>query len=65
MNASCASTLFSPVQLGPCTLQHRIVTAVLTCSRSAQPRDTPGNLLLECSGQGASQRNLTTSRATA
>jgi 2,4-dienoyl-CoA reductase-like NADH-dependent reductase (Old Yellow Enzyme family) len=65
MNATCASTLFSPVQLGPCTLQHRRVTAVLTCSRSAPLHDIPGNLRLECCGQGASQRNSTTSKATA
>ena len=65
MNATCGSTLFSPMQLGPCTLQHRTVTAVLTCSRSAPLRDIPGKLRLECCGQGASQRNSATSKAIA
>ena len=31
--------LFSPVQIGPITLAHRIVMAPLTRSRSLQPGD--------------------------
>ncbi len=39
--------LFSPLQIGPITLQHRVVMAPLTRSRSEQPGDIPGNLMLE------------------
>ena len=39
--------LFSPVQIGPITLQHRVVMAPLTRSRSEQPGDIPGSLMLE------------------
>ena len=53
MNAACASRLFSP-QLGPCTLQHRVVMPVPSGSRSAQPGDVPGYWMLEPSGPGTS-----------
>ena len=39
--------LFSPVQIGPITLQHRVVMAPLTRSRSVQPGDIPGDLMVE------------------
>jgi hypothetical protein len=55
MNATCASRLFSPLQLGPCTLQHRVVMPVPSGSRSAQPGDVPGYLMLKPSGPGISR----------
>ena len=38
--------LFTPVQVGPFTLTHRVVMAPLTRSRSEQPGDIPGDLML-------------------
>jgi len=35
-------SLFTPVQIGPITLKHRVVMAPLTRSRSEQPGDIPG-----------------------
>ena len=55
MNATYASRFFSPLQLGPCTLQHRVAVPVPTGSRSAQPGDVPGCLMLEPSGPDTSQ----------
>jgi N-ethylmaleimide reductase len=45
MNASGPRKLFSSVQLGPSTLQHRVVMASLARSRSVQPGDVPGDLI--------------------
>ena len=56
--------LFSPVQIGPITLQHRVVMAPLTRSRSEQPGDIPGNLMLEYYTQRASEGGLIISEAT-
>ena len=56
--------LFSPVQIGPTTLQHRVVMAPLTRSRSEQPGDIPGNLMLEYYTQRASEGGLLISEAT-
>src|SRR5277367_3356037 len=56
--------LFSPVQVGPMTLQHRVVMAPLTRSRSEQPGDIPGNLMLEYYTQRASKGGLLISEAT-
>jgi len=47
--------LFSPVQIGTLTLSHRVVMAPLTRSRSEQPGDIPGNLMLEYYTQRASE----------
>jgi N-ethylmaleimide reductase len=33
--------LFTPVQIGPIALKHRVVMAPLTHSRSEQPEDIP------------------------
>src|SRR5271166_5729282 len=44
MTAHADRRLFSPVQVGPHTLLHRVVMAPLTRSRSEQPGDTPGDL---------------------
>jgi 2,4-dienoyl-CoA reductase-like NADH-dependent reductase (Old Yellow Enzyme family) len=54
MQATTERELFSPVQIGPFTLKHRVVMAPLTRSRSIQPRDMPGDLMLEYYGQRAS-----------
>ena len=56
--------LFSSVQIGPITLQHRVVMAPLTRSRSEQPGDIPGNLMLEYYTQRASEGGLIISEAT-
>jgi N-ethylmaleimide reductase len=45
--------LFTPVQIGPITLKHRVVRAPLTRSRSEQPGDIPGALMLACAGRFA------------
>jgi len=56
--------LFSPVQIGPTTLGHRVVMAPLTRSRSEQPGDIPGKLMLEYYTQRASQGGFIISEAT-
>lgn len=58
------STLFSPVQIGPYTLPHRMVMAPLTRSRSAQPGDVPTPLMAEYYSQRASEHGLIISEAT-
>jgi len=56
--------LFSPVQVGPMTLAHRVVMAPLTRSRSKQPGDIPSDLMLEYYTQRASQGGFIISEAT-
>jgi N-ethylmaleimide reductase len=56
--------LFSPVQIGPTILGHRVVMAPLTRSRSEQPGDIPGKLMLEYYSQRASKGGLLISEAT-
>ena len=56
--------LFSPVQVGPLALSHRVVMAPLTRSRSQQPGDIPGALMAEYYGQRASEGGLIISEAT-
>ncbi len=58
-------TLFSPVQIGAISLQHRVVMAPLTRSRSEQPGDVPGDLMVEYYSQRASEGGLIISEATA
>lgn len=62
--ANTEQKLFTPVQIGPVTLQHRVVMAPLTRSRSAQPGDIPGDLMLEYYAQRASDGGLIISEAT-
>jgi N-ethylmaleimide reductase len=62
MNA--APTLFSPVQLGAIALEHRVVMAPLTRSRSEQPDDIPGDLMLDYYSQRASTGGLIIAEAT-
>lgn len=59
-----AQKLFSPVQIGATWLSHRVVMAPLTRSRSVQPGDIPGDLMLEYYGQRASEGGLIISEAT-
>src|SRR5258708_31374407 len=56
--------LFLPVHIGPITLQHRVVMAPLTRSRSVQPGDIPGDLMVEYYSQRASEGGLIISEAT-
>src|SRR5208283_98440 len=56
--------LFTPVQIGPISLKHRVVMAPLTRSRSEQPGDIPGTLMLEYYTQRASEGGLIISEAT-
>jgi N-ethylmaleimide reductase len=56
--------IFSPVQIGAITLGHRIVMAPLTRSRSVQPGDVPGDLMVEYYRQRASEGGLIISEAT-
>ena len=56
--------LFTPVQIGPITLKHRVVMAPLTRSRSEQPGDIPGGLMLEYYSQRASDGGFIVSEGT-
>src|SRR5271155_1531108 len=56
--------LFTPVQVGPFTLNHRVVMAPLTRSRSIQPGDIPSDLMLEYYTQRATEGGLVISEAT-
>jgi N-ethylmaleimide reductase len=56
--------LFSPIQLGPLTLPHRVVMAPLTRLRSEQPGDIPGDLMAEMYGQRATDKGLLITEAT-
>jgi N-ethylmaleimide reductase len=56
--------LFSPVRIGPLMLKHRVVMAPLTRSRSQQPGDVPGDLMLKYYSQRASDGGLIISEAT-
>src|SRR5258708_8181176 len=56
--------LFTPVQVGPFTLTHRVVMAPLTRSRSEQPGDIPGDLMAEYYTQRASEGALIISEGT-
>jgi N-ethylmaleimide reductase len=57
--------LFSPVRLGPLTLQHRIVMAPMTRQRSQQPGNVPGELQREYYSQRATDGGLIISEGTA
>jgi N-ethylmaleimide reductase len=55
--------LFTPVDLGPTHLKHRVVMAPLTRSRSVQPDGLPGDLMLEYYTQRTSDGGLIISEA--
>ena len=64
MTKSMESSLFSPINVGGIDLKHRVVMAPLTRSRSEQPGDIPGKLMLEYYSQRASDGALLISEAT-
>ena len=45
MKTVSADKLFTPIQVGPLELKHRVVMSPLTRSRSVQPGSVPGDLL--------------------
>jgi N-ethylmaleimide reductase len=47
MKMLIANKLFTPIQVGSMELEHRVVMAPLTRSRSVQPGSIPGDLMLE------------------
>ena len=57
--------LFTPLEIGPVTLKHRVVMAPLTRNRSEQPGDIPGDMMLEYYAQRASDGGFIISEATA
>src|SRR5712675_3717180 len=59
-----SNNLFTPVQVGSMQLEHRVVMAPLTRSRSVQPGAIPGGLMLEYYTQRASEGGLIVSEAT-
>jgi N-ethylmaleimide reductase len=56
--------LFTPIQVGSMKLEHRVVMAPLTRSRSVQPGSNPGDLMLEYYSQRASDGGLIVSEGT-
>jgi N-ethylmaleimide reductase len=64
ITARSPDTLFTPLQLGPMKLKHRVIMAPLTRSRSVQPDSVPGLLMREYYEQRASEGGLIISEAT-
>jgi N-ethylmaleimide reductase len=64
MNATKQQKLFTPVELGPMQLKHRVVMAPLTRSRSIQPDSIPGDLMAEYYSQRASDGGFIIGEAT-
>jgi N-ethylmaleimide reductase len=64
MTQRALTQLFTPSQIGPITLRHRVVMAPLTRSRSVQPGDVPGDLMLDYYRQRASDGGFIISEAT-
>jgi N-ethylmaleimide reductase len=64
MKTISVNKLFTPVQVGPMELKHRVVMAPLTRSRSVQPGNIPGDLMLEYYSQRASDGGLIVSEGT-
>jgi N-ethylmaleimide reductase len=64
MSTETKQKLFSPIQIGPLSLKHRVVMAPLTRSRSEQPGDVPGDLMRQYYSQRASDGGLIISEAT-
>src|SRR5882724_2706627 len=64
MKTLSADKLFTPIQVGPMELKHRVVLAPLTRSRSVQPGSIPGDLMLEYYSQRASDGGLIVSEGT-
>src|SRR6202171_3858054 len=64
MKAFRANKLFTPIQVGSMELEHRVVMAPLTRSRSVQPGSVPGDLMLQYYSQRASEGGLIVSEGT-
>jgi N-ethylmaleimide reductase len=64
MKTLTTNKLFTPIQVGPMELKHRVVMAPLTRSRSAQPGNIPSDLMLEYYSQRASDGGLIVSEGT-
>ena len=64
MKTLTTNTLFTPIQVGPMELKHRVVMGPLTRSRSVQPGNIPGDLMREYYSQRASDGGLIVSEAT-
>src|ERR1700723_3331941 len=56
--------LFSPLQIGPCQLKHRVVMAPLTRMRAEKPSLAPRPLNAEYYGQRATPGGLIIAEAT-
>jgi N-ethylmaleimide reductase len=59
------NALFTPVRIGPITLEHRVVMAPMTRQRSQQPGAVPGALQLEYYTQRATEGGLIFTEGTA
>ena len=59
-----ALKLFTPVTLGAVQLEHRVVMAPLTRSRSIQPGSIPGDLMTQYYAQRASEGGFIVGEAT-
>jgi N-ethylmaleimide reductase len=64
MKTLTTNKLFTPIQVGPIELKHRVVMAPLTRSRSVQLGSIPGDLMLEYYSQRASDGGLIVSEGT-
>jgi len=64
MNTRKALKQFTPVQLGPLNLKHRVVMAPLTRSRAEQPGGIPGDMMVRYYSDRASDGGLIISEAT-
>jgi N-ethylmaleimide reductase len=64
MKMLIANKLFTPIQVGSMELEHRVVMAPLTRSRSVQPGSIPGDLMLEYYSQRVSDGGLIVSEGT-
>jgi N-ethylmaleimide reductase len=64
MKTLATNTLFTRIQVGLMELKHRVVMGPLTRSRSVQPGNIPGDLMLEYYSQRASDGGLIVSEAT-
>jgi N-ethylmaleimide reductase len=64
MKTPTTNKLFTPIQVGLMELKHRVVMAPLTRSRSVQPGNIPGALMLEYYSQRASDGGLIISEGT-
>jgi N-ethylmaleimide reductase len=63
MHATNHQALFTPIELGPTHLRHRVIMAPLTRARSIQPESIPGDLMLKYYAQRTSDGGLIISEA--